>query len=68
MDMQPKAQKRHLEFAFKKLNLEKTTSVFTEKNTKSQHIMKKIEEFNHPKLKEYPKFEKCICYEIHKNA
>ncbi|WP_456441287.1 GNAT family N-acetyltransferase [Psychroserpens sp.] len=65
--------KKCLEFAFKELNLEKIISVFTEKNTKSEHIMKKIGmdkigEFNHPKLKDYPEYEKCICYEIHKNA
>jgi hypothetical protein len=30
--------------------------------------MEKIGEFNHPKLKEYPEYKKCICYEINKNV
>jgi RimJ/RimL family protein N-acetyltransferase len=64
--------KRCLEFAFNELNLEKIISVFTEKNVKSEHVMKKIGmekigAFNHPKLKDHPEYEKCICYEIHKN-
>jgi hypothetical protein len=29
--------------------------------------MQKVGEFNHPKLKKYPKHEKCICYEINRN-
>jgi len=65
--------KRCLKFAFKDLNLEKIISVFTEKNTKSEHVMKKIGMkkvgvFNHPKLKAYPKYKTCICYEINKNT
>lgn len=65
--------KRCLEFAFKELNLEKIISVFTEKNIKSESIMKKIGmkkigEFIHPKLKDYPEYEKCICYEIQRNT
>ncbi len=60
-----------LEFAFNKLNLEAIISTCTEKNSKSEHVMQKIGmqklgEFNHPKLKEYPKYEKCICYGINK--
>ena len=48
--------KRCLEYAFVDLNLEKIISVFTEKNIKSERIMKKIgmkklEAFKHPKLK-----------------
>jgi RimJ/RimL family protein N-acetyltransferase len=64
--------KKCLEYGFNKLNLGKIISVFTEKNIKSENIMKKIGmkkvgEFNHPKLKEYPEYEKCVCYEINKN-
>ena len=29
--------------------------------------MKKIGEFNHPKLKDFPEYEKCLCYEITKD-
>ncbi|WP_052172432.1 GNAT family N-acetyltransferase [Psychroserpens jangbogonensis] len=65
--------KKCLEYAFKELGLEKIISVFTEKNTKSESIMKKIGmkkigEFIHPKMKDYPEFENCICYEIHKTT
>ena len=64
--------KKCLEFAFNELNLEKIISTCTEKNSKSENVMKKIGmvkigEFNHPKLKEYPEYEKCICYGINKN-
>lgn len=64
--------KKCLEFAFNVLNLDKIISTCTEKNAKSENVMKKIGmkkigAFNHPKLKEYPEYEKCICYEINKN-
>ncbi|WP_431134797.1 GNAT family N-acetyltransferase [Psychroserpens mesophilus] len=64
--------KKCLEFAFNKLGLNKIISVFTEKNTKSENVMKKIGmekigTFNHPKLKAYPEYEKCICYQISKS-
>jgi RimJ/RimL family protein N-acetyltransferase len=63
--------KRCLDYGFNELNLVKIISTCTEKNTKSENIMKKIGmkklgEFSHPKLKDYPEFEKCICYVIHK--
>ncbi|MDO5968603.1 GNAT family N-acetyltransferase [Flavivirga aquimarina] len=65
--------KKCLEFAFKELNLEKIISTCTEKNSKSENVMKKIGmekigEFKHPKLNEYPEYEKCICYGINKNV
>ncbi len=65
--------KKCLEFAFIELNLDKIISTCTEKNSKSENVMKKIGmkkigEFKHPKLKEYPEYEKCICYEINKNV
>ena len=61
--------KKCLDFAFNKLKLEKVISTYTVKNSKSENVMKKIGMvkkggFNHPKLKEYPEYEKCICYEI----
>ena len=64
---------RCLEFAFNNLNLEKVISVCTEQNIKSESVMKKIGmkeigKFKHPKLKEYPEHENCICYEINKNV
>ena len=65
--------KRCLEFGFEELNLEKIISTCTEKNTRSENVMKKIGmekigEFNHPKLKAYPEYEKCICYGITKDS
>ena len=65
--------KKCLEFGFEKMNLDKIISTCTEKNTNSESVMKKIGmekigEFNHPKLKEYPEHEKCICYEININV
>ena len=65
--------KKCLEFGFNELNLEKIIATCTEKNSKSENVMKKIGmekigEFKHPKLKEYPEYEKCICYEINKNV
>ncbi len=64
--------KKCLEYGFKELNLEKIISTCTEKNSKSENVMKKIGmtkigAFNHPKLKEYPKYKKCICYGLSKN-
>ena len=61
-----------LEFAFNKLNLKKIISTCTAKNLQSENVMKKIGmkkigEFKHPKLKAYPKYEKCFCYEINKS-
>ena len=65
--------KKCLEFAFNELNLENIISTCTEKNSKSEKVMKKIGmekigEFKHPELKEYPEYEKCICYGINKNV
>ncbi|MGS2764084.1 GNAT family N-acetyltransferase [Sinomicrobium sp. M5D2P9] len=64
--------KKCLEFAFNELKLEKVISICTVNNHKSENVMKKIGmvekgRFNHPKLKAYPEYEKCICYEINKN-
>ena len=64
--------KRCLEFAFEKLKIEKIISTCTMNNKKSENVMKKIGmkkigEFKHPNLKDYPEYEKCICYEIYKS-
>ena len=60
-----------LDFAFNDLNLDRVIAVCTEKNTRSENVMKKtgmekIGKFKHPGLKEYPEYEKCICYRINK--
>ena len=65
--------KKCLEFAFSSLHLDRIISVCTQQNSKSESVMKKIGmqkvgEFNHPKLKKYPKHQKCICYEINRNV
>ena len=62
---------RCLDYAFKDLKLERLISTCTENNSKSENVMKKIGmkkigTFNHPRLKEHPSYEKCICYEIRK--
>lgn len=62
-----------LEFAFNELNLDRIISTCTGKNSKSESVMKKIGmvkigEFNHPRLKDYPEYEKCICYGIDRIA
>lgn len=63
--------KRCLTYAFDTLKIARVISTFTINNLKSENVMKKIGmtklgEFKHPKLKGYPKFEKCFCYEIRK--
>ena len=65
--------KKCINFGFKKLNLRKIIAICTEHNNASENVMKKIGmkrigEFLHPELKEYPEYKKCICYEITKNA
>jgi RimJ/RimL family protein N-acetyltransferase len=65
--------KKCLEYAFNVLNLTHIISVFTEKNIKSENVMKKIGmekigTFKHPNLKDYPDYEKCICYQITKTT
>ena len=65
--------KKCLDFGFNKLNLDNIISTCTEKNFKSENVMKKIGmekigEFNHPELKEFPDYEKCLCYGINKNV
>jgi RimJ/RimL family protein N-acetyltransferase len=61
-----------LDFAFNKLNLTRVIATCAVKNTKSENVMiklgmEKVGTFKHPKLKAFPDYERCICYEI-KNA
>lgn len=63
---------RCLEYAFDTLKKDKIISTCTSNNKSSENVMKKIGmvkvgEFNHPYLKDYPKLEKCLCYEITKS-
>ncbi len=60
-----------LKFAFDELKLETVYAVATASNTKSFKVMKKIGmvpvlEFEHPKLKDYPRLVNCILYRINK--
>lgn len=64
--------KRCLEFAFNELKLDRIISTCTEKNSNSENVMRKIGmekigEFKHPRLKEYPDYENCLCYAIDEN-
>ncbi|GLB53660.1 N-acetyltransferase [Neptunitalea chrysea] len=64
--------KRCLEFAFNTLHLDNVIATCTERNYKSEHVMKKIGmkkhgSFNHPRLKKFPDYERCLCYVIAKN-
>lgn len=64
--------KKCLDLAFNELNIDSLISTCTEKNIRSENVMKKIGMkreglFNHPNLKAYPAYEKCICYRIRKD-
>ncbi|MFD2037624.1 GNAT family N-acetyltransferase [Belliella marina] len=64
---------RCLDFAFTELGMDKIISTCTEKNSKSENVMKKIGMkktgvFDHPQLTDYPELGKCICYEINKST
>ncbi|NQX85698.1 MAG: GNAT family N-acetyltransferase [Flavobacteriaceae bacterium] len=61
--------KRCLEYAFKALELERVIAICTINNINSERVMQKIGmtklgNFKHPKLKDYPDYEDCLCYEI----
>ncbi len=63
--------KKCLEYAFEELKINNIISVCTENNKNSENVMKKIGMykagmFNHPKLKDYPNLERCVCYKIKK--
>ena len=64
--------KKCLEYGFNELNLNEIVSTCTKNNLKSENVMqkigmKKVGEFKHPELTEYPKYEECKCYRISKN-
>lgn len=64
--------KRCLKFAFEEIHLKSIVAVCTVANVNSEKVMQKIGMkkqyvFNHPKLIEYPDYEKCILYTISKN-
>ena len=64
--------KKCLEYGFNELNLSKIIATCTLDNSKSENVMRKIGmkkmgNFKHPELEEYPKYEECICYGINKN-
>ena len=61
--------KRCLEFAFDELGMDRIISVCTIGNRRSEPVMRKIGMqkkclFNHPKLKDHPGYERCVCYEM----
>ncbi|WP_196888636.1 GNAT family N-acetyltransferase [Aureivirga sp. CE67] len=63
--------KRCLEYAFDVLELEKIISTAPMINKPSIAVMEKIGmqkilEFKHSKLKDFPKIENCVCYEINR--
>ena len=60
--------KRCLEFAFEDLGLSEINSIASISNVKSTNVMKKIGmkkvlEFEHPILKDYPELIKCVLYQ-----
>lgn len=62
---------RCLKFGFEELKLDRIISTCTERNARSESVMNKIGmskigTFKHPKLREYPNYEDCICYQITK--
>ena len=62
---------RCLTFGFNELGIKKIVSTCTIGNKKSENVMRKIGmkkmgEFNHPELTEFPDFRRCIWYEIEK--
>lgn len=61
--------KRCVAYAFDELNLDRIISTCTQRNSRSEHVMKKIGmikkgTFDHPRLKEFPDYQKCIWYEL----
>lgn len=62
---------RCLEIAFNNLQLEKVISTCTVSNINSEKVMRKIGMskvgvFEHPNLKNYPKLQTCLLYEINR--
>ncbi|MEL6638615.1 MAG: GNAT family N-acetyltransferase [Bacteroidota bacterium] len=63
--------RRCLEYAFDELQLSRIIATCTERNTKSERVMQNIGmtrlgTFKHPRLRDFPDYERCICYEIRK--
>lgn len=63
--------KRCLEYAFKDLELESVISTCTVGNFKSERVMKKLGMVKmgvllHPRLKNYPSYQKCVWYRLEK--
>lgn len=63
--------KRCLEMAFDELGLDHLVAVCTATNRNSEHVMQKIGmqpkgSFMHPKLDDYPEYQKCLWYEINR--
>lgn len=63
--------KRCLEYGFTTLDLDSIIATCTKNNARSENVMKKlgmkkIADFNHPKLKRFPAYEQCICYRLNK--
>jgi RimJ/RimL family protein N-acetyltransferase len=61
--------KRCLDLAFNEIGMEKVFATCTMNNRKSEQVMLKIGmtrkgTFNHPSLRDSPKFEKCLWYQI----
>lgn len=61
--------KRCLEFAFNDLKLDRVIATCTLHNSKSENVMQKIGmksmgEFMHPKLSDFPDYQRCIWYEV----
>lgn len=61
--------KRCLKYAFEDLQLERVISTCTLHNHASEKVMQKIGltgmgEFDHPRLQEYPKLQRCVLYQI----
>ncbi len=63
---------RCLDLAFEKLKLDKILSTCTLQNAISKRVMqkigmKKVEEFDHPRLQEYNDLVRCVRYEINRD-
>lgn len=64
--------KRCLQYAFEEISLDKVVAIAPAINQRSINVMQKIGmqekgDFLHPKLKEAPRLERCVWYEISQN-
>lgn len=65
--------KRCMAYAFNKIKLTQLFATCTLKNKRSENVMQKIGMtkmgyFNHPNLKAHPAYEKCVWYQIKREA